>query len=331
MLTSRQPPGTAIPQGQGSDGRTMNAVTGLNWFYQDGRFMQNALARTSFCVGNADDDQLTPAHFDRIAGMVSDVTGICLPPQKRLMVEARLRKRMRVLGISTVAAYCEFLFQKGGLAAETRHLIDVVTTNKTDFFREIDHFHYLTDGGVAALLRSHQRVARANLRFWSAACSNGAEVYTIAMCLSDMAARVTGFDFSILGTDISGAMLQDARRAIYPASFLAPLTAEQRHRYLLDSRDPERAEVRIAPELRRKATFAHLNLMDKNYPFAQNFDAIFLRNVLIYFDRADQIAVVRRLLNHLQPFGFLFLGHSETSVAADLPVRQIAPAIFQRL
>lgn len=293
--------------------------------------MQNALSRKTAPLLASNDDQLTPDAFDRIAGMVTTTTGIRLPAQKRLMVEARLRKRMRTLGIPTVATYCEYLFGKGGLATETTHLIDVVTTNKTDFFREIDHFHYLARGGVATMLRHQGRGMRPHLRFWSAACSNGAEVYTIAMCLSNIAAQGAGFDFSILGTDISFAMLQEARRAIYPASFLSPLTPDQKRRYLLDSRDPERDERRIVPELRRKVALAHLNLMDTTYPFARSFDAIFLRNVLIYFDRADQIAVARRLLDHLHPYGLLFLGHSETSVAADLPVRQIAPAIFQRL
>lgn len=289
--------------------------------------MQNAAARKPLA---ADDDQLSPEHFDHIAGMVSQTTGIRLPPQKRLMVEARLRKRMRALGMSTIAAYCEYLFTKGGFATETSHLIDVVTTNKTDFFREIDHFHYLAEGGVADMLRHHPRGTKPHLRFWSAACSNGAEPYTIAMALSDIAVQGPDFDFSILGTDISFAMLQEARRAIYPSTFLSPLSPQQRRRHLLESRDPERDEVRIAPELRRKVTLAHLNLMDDSYPFPRSFDAIFLRNVLIYFDRADQVAVARRLLDHLHPYGLLFIGHSETSVAADLPVRQIAPAIFQR-
>ena len=280
---------------------------------------------------NLDDDQLTPAHFDHIAGMISETTGIRLPPQKRLMVEARLRKRMRALGMTTIAAYCEYLFEKGGFATETNHLIDVVTTNKTDFFREIDHFHYLAEGGVADMLRHHPTGIRPHLRFWSAACSNGAEPYTIAMVLADLAAQGPAFDISILGTDISFAMLQEARNAIYPASFLSPLTPDQRNRHLLHARDPHSQDVRISPELRRRVTLAHLNLMDRTYPLPRTFDAIFLRNVLIYFDRADQVAVARRLLDHLHPYGLLFIGHSETSVAADLPVRQIAPAIFQRI
>lgn len=294
--------------------------------------MQNAAVRqpTARQPIASGDDQLSPHHFDQIAGMISQTTGIRLPPKKRLMVEARLRKRMRALGMPTIAAYCEYLFTKGGFASETSHLIDVVTTNKTDFFREIDHFHFLAEGGVADMLRHHTRSAKPHLRFWSAACSNGAEPYTIAMVLSDIAAKGPGFDFSVLGTDVSFAMLQEARRAIYPSGFLSPLSPDQRRRHLLESRDPDREEVRIAPELRRKVALAHLNLMDEEYPFPRNFDAIFLRNVLIYFDRADQVAVAHRLLDHLHPHGLIFIGHSETSVATDLPLRQIAPAIFQR-
>jgi len=283
--------------------------------------------RTS--LANSDSDQLDEGCFERIATMVNNRTGIRLPPSKRTMIEARLRKRMRACGQRSLDAYCQFLFEQGGLASEAAHVIDVVTTNKTDFFREPDHFRFISSQGIEALLPHHNRERQPKLKFWSAASSNGAEAYTIAMVLADLAGSKERFDFSILGTDISTAMLRHAQMAIYPTDFADPVPAVMRQRFLLEARDPKRNEVRIVPELRRRVRFAQLNLMDDSYPFDRDFDAIFLRNVLIYFERDVQIAVARRLIGHLRPGGYLFLGHSETSVGAALPVRQLAPAIFQ--
>ncbi|SOC23693.1 CheR family methyltransferase [Rhodobacter maris] len=275
------------------------------------------------------DDHLAEQDFVRIAELVNGRTGIRLPPAKRTMIEARLRKRVRAHGLSSMGAYCRFLFDQGGLEAELSHLVDVVTTNKTDFFREPDHFRFLAGPGIETMLARQGQERGARLHLWSAASSNGAEAYTIAMVLRALAERSRRFDFAILGTDISTAMLRHAQRAVYPGDFVAPVPAEMRRRYLLTARDPRQNEVRIVPELRERVRFAHLNLMEPSYPFERHFDAIFLRNVLIYFEREVQVAVTRRLISHLRPGGYLFVGHSETSVASALPVRQVAPAIFQ--
>ncbi|SOC23712.1 CheR family methyltransferase [Rhodobacter maris] len=278
---------------------------------------------------HAPSDHLAERDFNRIAELINGKTGIRLPPGKRTMIEARLRKRVRAHGMANMEAYCRFLFDEGGLETEASHLVDVVTTNKTDFFREPDHFRFLAGPGIAALMTQHQHERSPHLHFWSAASSNGAEAYTLAMVLSSLIDRNRRFDFSILGTDISTAMLRHAHRAVYPSDFVAPVPGQMRHRYLLQARDPRQNEVRIVPELRERVRFAHLNLMDRTYPFEHHFDVIFLRNVLIYFEREVQVAVTRRLISHLRPGGYLFVGHSETSVAYDLPVRQVAPAIFQ--
>jgi chemotaxis protein methyltransferase CheR len=276
------------------------------------------------------DDHLSALDFGRIAKLIEGEAGIKLPPGKRLMVEGRLRKRMRALGQPDFASYCNLLFKQGGLERELTHLINAVTTNKTDFFREAEHFDFLAEQMVPALLKARER--NPLLKIWSAASSTGAEAYTLAMVLDELAAQRGGFRFAILGTDISTAVLAQGRRAVYTAEMIAPVPPELQARYFMHPRRPgARREVRVVPELRRLVRFIHLNLMERSYPFDRDVDVIFLRNVLIYFEKADQDAVVARLVDHLRPGGYLVLGHSESMIGTSLAVRQVAPAVFQKL
>ncbi len=170
------------------------------------------------------------------------------------------------------------------------------------------------------------------LKVWSAASSTGAEAYTIAMVLADMAAARRNFRFAVLGTDISTDVLEAGRRAIYPAELVAPVPPGMQSRYLMHARQPgTRPDVRIVPELRRQVRFDRLNLMDANYPYDRDVDIIFLRNVLIYFDKQDQASVIARLVGHLRPGGYLLLGHSESMIGTSITMRQIAPAVFQKV
>ena len=278
-------------------------------------------------------DHLKDRHFAAIAKLVEENAGIKLPQTKRTMVEGRLRKRVRALGLGSLGDYGEFLFDQGGLETEFVHLIDCVSTNKTDFFREPSHFDFLCRTAVPALRRL--RGARpARLKIWSAACSIGAEAYTIAMLMQELAGAARGssgeLSFSILGTDISTQVLAAARTAIYPASFVSPVPPELQQRYLMRARDPARSLVRIAPELRRKVRFEHLNLMDESYPFDRDIDVIFCRNVLIYFDPPTQFMVVSRLASHLRPGGYLILGHSESMAGTGVAgLGSVAPTIYR--
>ncbi len=277
------------------------------------------------------DDHLSAIDFGRIARLVESEAGIKMPPGKRLMVEGRLRKRMRALGIPTFADYCNMLFKQGGLDHELTYLINAVTTNKTDFFREPEHFDFLTSDMVPNLIK--QRSERNPLlKLWSAAASTGAEAYTLSMVLRDLMLARRDFRFAILGTDISTQVLAQGQRAVYPAEMIAPVPAALQERYVLHARKPGlRPEVRMAPEIRRHVQFQHLNLMDTTYPFDRDVDVIFLRNVLIYFEKSDQATVVGRLVGHLRPGGYLVLGHSESMIGTSLSVRQVAPSVFMKL
>ena len=275
-------------------------------------------------------DSLSNEHFVRLSTLVTDQTGIRLPAGKRTMLEGRLRKRMRAVGAASLDDYCHYLFDQNGLAAEITHLVDAVTTNKTDFFREPEHFEFLRRHIVPDCLKRHRGAGKPQMKLWSAAASNGAEAYTIAMVLADIGGtKGERFDFSILGTDISTDILGQARRAVYPADFVSPVPADMQRRFLMQSRDRSNPEVRVVPELRRHVRFSGLNLMDADYRMPKEVDVIFLRNVLIYFDKPTQVAVVEKLIRHLRPSGYLILGHSETMIGAVLPLRQLAPAVFQ--
>jgi chemotaxis methyl-accepting protein methylase len=274
-------------------------------------------------------DQLQERHFAKLSRLVEEHTGIRLPPAKRTMIEGRLRKRIRALGLTKLEDYGHAIFEAGKLDDEFNHLIDCVTTNKTDFFREPDHFEFLRERALP-LLASLRNGANVPYKFWSAAASIGAEAYTIAMVAAE-ALGLEGRRFSVLGTDISTEVIAQAQHAVYPAAMIDPVPPALRERYVMRAIDKDRQEVRIVPELRRTVRFHCLNLMDPTYRVERDFDVIFCRNILIYFAKSTQNAVLRRLCDHLRQGGFLILGHSESLAAAELSaMRQTAPTIFRR-
>ena len=282
-------------------------------------------------LDTTDDDHLSARDFKRIADLIGSEVGIKLPPSKRLMVEGRLRKRVRALGLAGLDEYSAYLFQHEGLANERPYLINAVTTNKTDFFREPEHFDLLEERLVPDLIELRRGERQPLLKMWSAASSTGAEAYTMAMVLADLMAQRQDFRFAILGTDISTSVLEQGVRAVYPAELVAPVPPPKQQRYLMHARKTgARPEVRIVPELRRLVRFNRLNLMDSSYPFDHDVDVIFLRNVLIYFEKADQEKVIVRLVSHLRPGGYLILGHSESMIGTAVTMRQVAPAVFQK-
>ncbi len=286
----------------------------------------NAMAQ-ALVAPNGDRDRISGKHFKQLAALIQERTGIKLPASKQTMVEGRLRRRARDGGFPHLHAYCEWVLSREAEARDIEHLINAVTTNKTDFFREPKHFEYMVDRILPALTRAGQR----SLRCWSAACSTGAEPYTIAMLLSEFTERERGIDFSVIATDLDTDVLSSAIRGIYPREMVDPVPKRLRQRYVLEARDKRRAEVRITPALRRKVAFGRLNLMDSSYPIGEPVDMIFCRNVLIYFDKPTQEAVVTRLCERLKPGGHLFLGHSETIAGFKDTLQSVGSTIFLKV
>jgi chemotaxis protein methyltransferase CheR len=273
-------------------------------------------------------EPLSERNFRKLISYIYDYCGIRITPKKQTMIDGRLRRRMRVLDIDNINDYCSFLFDCSSAAAEAEivHFINAVTTNKTDFFREPAHFAYMQKH----LLAEFQRDGRRQIKVWSAASSTGAEAYTLAMVIDDFCHHAGGIDYSILGTDICTDVLGKGIAGIFPDVMIDPIPEEFRRRYVLVPNDNQRREFRISPHLRSKVAFSQLNLMADHYPFDRNFDMIFLRNVLIYFDRQTQADVLTRLCDHIRPGGYLFLGHSESITGVKLPLDTVANTIFRR-
>jgi len=270
------------------------------------------------------------ADFDRLAAFIHRVTGIKMPASKYSMIENRLQRRVAATGAANFAAYCAQVLAEGENGPELVNLIDAITTNKTDFFREPEHFRALADSILPGMDTSVRR-----LKAWSSACSTGAEPYTLAMVLSEYRqaqhARFQPMPApSVTATDVCTTVLATARDGIYPADMVEPVPPALRQRYLLRSRDTTRRLVRVTPALRAMVRFGRLNLMDSRYSLDNDFDIVLCRNVLIYFDRNDQAAVLRRLCSHLRPGGTLIVGHSESLHGLDLPVQQVGHTMFRK-
>ncbi len=275
-------------------------------------------------------EHLSLRNFNRLADFIQNSAGIRLPLAKKSMVEGRLHRRLKALGLASGDEYCALLFG-GGLEGEASHLIDVITTNKTDFFREPEHFRLLVARVLPDLLEQPVRIGIGRpLKVWSAACSTGAEPYTLAMVLDDFARGRRGFRFEIVGTDICTGALDKARMAVYPAEMIDPVPPDWRKRYVLRTRDPSDASVRMAPFVREMVRFGQLNLMEESYPL-DVMDVIFVRNILIYFDRETQRRVLIRICDRLRAGGYLFVGHSETVAGNGLPLESVAAALYRRV
>ncbi len=275
--------------------------------------------------------RLESAEFRRLAAFIEGHCGIRMPESKRVMLESRLRKRLRCLGRSSFREYCDLALDTPAGADERIHLVDAVTTNKTDFFREPHHFEILVREVLPTLMRTSGAGVRRPLVVWSAGCSTGEEPYTLSMVLCEVAAGLPGFRFGILATDISTTVLAAARRGVYPERLIGPVPDGLRRKYLLKSRDSSRSLVRVGPELRQAVQFRRLNFMDNEFGLRETQDVIFCRNVMIYFDRPTQERLLLRFCRHLTPGGYVFLGHSESINGLRLPLRQVAPTVYRHV
>jgi len=269
---------------------------------------------------------LTTEQFEDFSAIISDTLGIKMPPAKRVMLQSRLQRRLREVGLESFAEYhARFFNDPEHRAAEIEHLLNLATTNKTDFFREPEHFHVLVNEALA-----HWRRERPSgvFRVWCAGCSTGEESYTIAMTLLEQQAAGR-FDFSILATDVSTRVLDTAMQAIYAEERIGPIPLALRTKYLLRSRDPAARQVQIAPQVRGHVRFGHLNFLAPDFGIRETLDVIFFRNVMIYFDRPTQQQVVGKMCRHLRPDGYLFTAHAETLQGLALPLRSAGAAVYR--
>lgn len=246
--------------------------------------------------------EFTVEDFSRIRELIYNVAGISLSPAKKDLVYSRLARRLRTLQLSSFAEYISILDSPN--SKEWEEFINALTTNMTSFFREPHHF---------PILARHiaQLPNRRSFTIWSSASSTGEEPYSIAMALVEQFGR---FDIPvrILATDIDTNVLEKARQGIYPLDQLRKLPIERVKRFFLRGGNANEGLTRIKPELKKLVSFMRINLLDEQWPLQEKFDAIFCRNVMIYFDKPTQYAILKKMSRCLQPDGLLFAGHSES-------------------
>lgn len=246
--------------------------------------------------------------------------GINLTPAKKQLLTVRLGKPMRALNIQSFRAYRNYI-QKDQSRQELIQLIDAISTNKTDFFREIDHFHFLQSQVFPTLLNRHR------IRFWSAGCSSGEEPCTIGMTILEHTGGVIDRDIKILATDISTKILTKAEQAIYSTDQIAGVPGLLRHKYFL--KGEQDGYYLVKKPIRDLIRFRRLNFMEP-FPLNTKFDIIFCRNVMIYFDKTTQEGLINKFANQLAPGGYLFIGHSESLSGIETNLKYIKPTIYRK-
>jgi chemotaxis protein methyltransferase CheR len=276
----------------------------------------------------AEEESLSKMDFDRLCRLICEQSGIHLSWEKKTMLELRIKRRLKILNLDSFRKYCDYLFTPRGEKEEIIPLLDVVSTNKTDFFREPDHFDFLVQKAIPDLAARND--SGKSLLLWSAGCSTGEEPYTLAMVLQDRRQTNSSLRFKVLATDISTTVLAKAHRGIFHCDVVHPVPAELRRKYFMRSRDPDSKVLRVVPEVRELVEFRRLNFMDGDFGLSQKVDVIFCRNVLIYFDRPTQQRVVQKLADQLVPGGYAFVGHSESLHDMNVPLVAVAPAAYRK-
>ena len=264
---------------------------------------------------------LSDIDFTRLANYIHNNMGIKMPVSKKIMLQSRLRKRLLALGFESFDIYVKKFFSGELGDDETKQIYNCITTNKTDFFRENFHFEFVKKNSIDILALG------VPLMILSCGCSSGEEAYSIAMTLLD--AGIDGKNFRIKGIDISSKSLQEAVAAVYPLMKVSEVDTATLHKYFLKHKTNFKT-VRIAPEVRNLTNFSFFNLMSHDYSPLGQFEIIFFRNVMIYFDKETQNRVLQNLVSILKPDGLLFLGHSESVFGANLPLVSLGQNIYKK-
>jgi chemotaxis protein methyltransferase CheR len=268
---------------------------------------------------------LGDAEFEFIRHVVGVNAGIVLGPNKRHLVQGRLARRLRELGLPTYEAYCEHVRQSG--PEELVGLINAITTNVTSFFRENHHFEALTSFMMPEALR--RNAASRRVRIWSAGCSTGEEAYCIAMAASEALPAGAQWDFRILATDIDSDVIAAAEQGVYPLDRMSAVPPESLRRFFRKGGGAQTGNVLVKDAMRSLVTFRTLNLLH-SWPMRGPFDVIFCRNVMIYFDQATRERLVARFAQILAPGGYLCIGHSESIQGAAIQFRLVGKTIYRK-
>jgi len=266
---------------------------------------------------------ITDKEFGLFQSLIYQQVGISLDTPKKTLLTSRLGKRLRELQLPSYQAYYDRVSGKGGEEELTR-LVDLISTNKTDFFREPVHFDFLREHVLP------QVQATRTLRIWSSAASSGEEPYTIAMTLNDAIPDHTRWDLKILASDISTRVLAKAASGIYDQERVEQLPQDVVRRHFLRGKGEQVGKLKVRRHLAELISFRRINLMAPAFPIRTPLDVIFCRNVLIYFDRPTQAALMGKFFRYLRPGGYLFIGHSESLQWIEHQFTFIKPTIYQK-
>jgi chemotaxis protein methyltransferase CheR len=255
---------------------------------------------------------LTPSEFRGFRDLIFERSGITLSDSKTQLVASRLARRLRARGLTSYGAYFDLVMRDDPDGSEMRELLNAITTNKTDFFRERHHFDFLTSRFLPAWVERARRGGDRTLRVWSAGCSTGEEPYTIAMTVLSNLPQGMSFTLDLVATDLDTQVLERARAGIYSEDAIHPVPADMQKRWFRRGTGANAGKVRVSDVLREMIDFQQLNFVEQPWPVQGPFDLVFCRNVMIYFNSTTQRGIVEQFAQRLRPDGYLFIGHSET-------------------
>ncbi len=271
----------------------------------------------------------TDENFELVRTLVAEHAGIALSDVKRDMVYSRLVRRVRALKFGSFDEYCQFLQSEGegGGEEELMHFINALTTNLTYFFREPHHFTLLAERILPVIQQRNSQVKK--LRIWSAGCSTGMEPYSIAMVLKEQQHLFPQWDIKILATDLDTNVLETARQGIYDEDKLSGISSERLQKWFKKGKNKNKGKVKIASELKALITFKHLNLF-KEWPFNNQFDVVFCRNVIIYFNKDMQRKLFKNFERIVAEKGYMIIGHSETLYNVSESFKLLGRTVYQK-
>ncbi len=274
------------------------------------------------------DVTLSEKEFRHISDLIYKHCGINLHDGKKELVRARLAKRIRLKKLGSFTEYIDFA-ANDPTGEEFSIMVDSLSTNLTSFFRENQHFEFLKKEFLPKLIADRNKTGEKVIRAWSAGCSSGEEPYSLAITLLDSTQDLGNWDIKILATDISTKVLEKARKGIYAADRVEPVSLEQKRKYLTTEKVNRETLYKTSRQLKDAIYFGHLNLMSE-WPIKVPLDFIFCRNVMIYFDKPTQEKLVNRYWDVLQPGGMLFTGHSESLTGIQHKFKYVKPTIYAK-
>lgn len=270
---------------------------------------------------------ITDKEFQLFRDIIFRETGISMSDKKRNLIVARLSKRLRVLNLNSFSEYYQYLNESDHADTEIGNLINRVTTNKTDFFREKHHFDFLMNEIFPGMIEAARKGGERRLRIWSAGCSSGEEPYSLAMCVNDAFKDERGWDLKILATDLDTDVLTKASHGVYNSQQVTPVPMGYLSKYFVRTHEGYTA----SPQLKAMISFRRLNLMDASFPMKRPFDIIFCRNVMIYFNEETKQELAKKYHSHLREKGYMFVGHSESLMYMKHLFRFLKHTVYQKV